>query len=76
MACREPTGNYDRPIEVLYVFDNEMQYRLIHAPHAHIVVMPSDSRPLLTWDFHRRKINAIRSIIIIIIKLLLLSSSL
>ena len=38
VACREPTGSYNRLPIVLYVFEHKTQYLLIHAPYTHIPV--------------------------------------
>ena len=38
VACREPVGSYNRLSYVLYVFEHERQYLLIHAPYTRIVL--------------------------------------
>ena len=37
-ACRKPAGIYSRLSDVLYVFEHETQYLLIHTPETRIVV--------------------------------------
>ena len=37
-ACREPAGKLWQPCKLLYVFEHETQYLLIHAPFICIVV--------------------------------------
>ena len=37
-ACREPAGKLWQLFKVLYVFEHETQYVLIHAPYTRIVV--------------------------------------
>ena len=37
-ACRESAGKLWQLCKVLYVFEHETQYLLIHAPFTHIVV--------------------------------------
>ena len=51
-ACREPTGNYNRQLDVLYVFEHSPQYILIHAPYTHIAVFRHISNmPLqISWS--------------------------
>ena len=38
VARREPVGNYRRPLELPYVFEQKTQYILIHAPYTRLVV--------------------------------------
>ena len=38
VACREPVGIYNWLLGMLYVFEHQTQYILVHAPHTPIVV--------------------------------------